>query len=470
MSHETEHQSFESIRHQDWDRNLQLIREGLLIPPSALQGILDGSIELNDLDPSLQALILRSLSAENHVSQTFIGDGTTTTFSLSAAPFAGSEDVFLNGQLMAGGGADYTLTGLDLDFVSAPLLGDTITADYETGSAAINLTLLGSLSIKDRQIVTALPTLVPIVQQIFTYGINKVSSTFEVTKFDVVTVSPIGASVDVAAGLPDHAALVLTTNSGNVYIWAVGDATDAYRVTKIDSASMASTSTPMNDPATIVTALATDGGNVYAFMKGGSTLQANSVQKIDAITDLPIGVIGPGVPSIVMSTGSVDLAISLAGNLYVSYSDLDGTGSGEVRKFDVNSGALLKRFTAADFGETLIRPIRVIPVLDTIFVLDELTKKIYRLDATDTVSTVTTFSFVPTNFCYDNHDLWVSSGDQLYKVDVAGTILNVITPQAGQLVQDIMPGFGIIWTTYSNDLVAAQPNITKIFPGLPGSP
>jgi hypothetical protein len=470
MSHETIHESFEPIRHQDWDRNLQLIREGLLIPPSALQGILDGSIELNDLDPGLQALILRSLSAEENAKQTFVGDGITSTFVLAAAPFAGSEEVYLNGQLMAGGSADYTISGLNINFVLVPNLGDTITVHYQTGSATINLTLLGSISISHREIVTVLPTIEPVVQQIFLYGANKLSGVLEVAKYDVVQLNQIGPSVSVAGGQPDHVALAMTTNAGVIYVWAVGSATDAHRIMKINGSSMAGLAIAMNDPSTVVTSLTTDGGYIYAFMKGGSTLQANSVQKLNAITNAPVGVIGPGVPGIVMSTGSVDMAISLAGNLYVSYSDLDLTSTGEIRKFDVNTGALLKRFAAADFGVAAIRPIRVIPVLDAIFVLDDLTQKIYRLSATDGVSTIASFSFVPTNVCFDDNDLWVSSGDRLYKVSQAGTILSTITPQTGQLVQDIMSGFGIIWNTYSNDLVSVQPNITKIFPGLPGAP
>lgn len=470
MSHNTVHTPGQPIQSRDWDRNLQLLREGLSIPPSALQGVLDGSIQLDDLEPGLQALILRSISAVNSATQTFIGDGITTTFVLTAAPFAGSEQVFLNGQLMTGGSSDYTLVGLDVNFISAPFLGDTITVRYVTGSAAINLTLLGSLSIGHRQIVTTLPTIEPVVQQVFVYGVNKLGGILEAAKYDVVQLNQIGPSVDVAAGQPDRVALVITTNSGDIYLWAVGSATDAYRVTKIDTASMTGITIAMNDPTTIVTSLATDGPNIYAFMKGGSTLQANSVQKIDAITNLPIGVIGPGTPGIVATTGSVDMAVSLAGALYVSYGDLDLTGSGEVRKFDVNTGALLKRFTAASFGETAIRPIRIIPVLDSILVLDDLTQKLYRISALDAVTVLATFSFVPSNVMYDDNDLWVSSADNLYKVDIAGTILNNIVPQSGQNIQDIMQGFGIVWTTYSDDLISAQPNITKIFPGLPGAP
>lgn len=468
MTRDRVHTPGQSIRSADWDRNLQLIREGILIPPSALQGILDGSIQLEDLEPGLQALILRSISSMNQVSQSFVGDGLTTTFVLTSAPFGGTERVYLNGQRMSGGGSDYTLSGLNVNFTSAPFFGDIIAVDYTTGSATIDLTLLGSIVIIDRQIFTMLPTLEPIVQQVFVYGTNKTSGFLEVSKFDVVKLDQIGPSVGVPGGLPDRVALVMTTNGGNIYLWAVGGAAN-HEITKIDAATMIGTAIPMGDVNTDVTSIATDGGFVYAFMKGGVTLQANSVQKINAITDLPVAVIGPGAPGIT-TTGSVDTAISLAGALYVSYSNVNGSGSGEVRKFDVSTGALLKRFTASSFGEAAIRPMRIIPVLDAIFVLDELTQKLYRLSATDGVTTVATFSFVPTNVMFDQNDLWVSEADNLYKVDLAGTILNSITPQAGQDVRDIMSGFGIIWTTYANDLVSTQPNITKIFPGLPGAP
>ena len=161
-THSHSHSPGQLIRSSDWDRSLQLIREGIEIPVSALQGVLDGSIELNDMDPSLQALILRSVSAINSVEQSFIGDGLTTTFTLTAAPVAGTERVFLNGQRVLGGGSDFTLSGLDVIFTIAPKLGDVIVADYTTGTATIDLTILGSYSIPERQIITPIPTMEPI--------------------------------------------------------------------------------------------------------------------------------------------------------------------------------------------------------------------------------------------------------------------------------------------------------------------
>lgn len=468
MSHERVHAPFELIRAADIDRHFALIENGVLTDPSAVQAVLQGQITLSELHPSLQALVLQSVFSSIRSNENFTGDGIAVSFALAAAPLAGDEEVFLNG-LHQHNGVDYTLVGNLLTFLGGPPgIGDLIDVRYSS-TQSVSLILLGSFAMPYDQIFQMNATLDPIVQQFFVYGHNKIGGMFEVAKFEAITLNQLGSSVNVDSGNPDRTAMILTTDTGEVRIWAIGAAAGTHTVTRITASTMAATVLSMNDPATTVTAIATDGPKVYVFMKGGATLQANSVQRFDAATSFPETVIGPGVPS-VATTGSVDMAISLSGDLYVSYGNFNASGSGEIRKFDVNTGFLLKRLRAADFGAVNIRPIQILKVLDKVLVLDDLNNKLYQIDATDAVTTVTTFGFTPTGMRFDLSDLWVSEGFNLHKLDMAGTILNTVVPQAAKTIQNIMSGLGLIWVSYSDDTVVSDKNLTKIFPGLPSTP
>jgi hypothetical protein len=466
MTHDLSHSPGQLIRAADVDRSFDLLRNAIDIDAVAVRRMLQGQLQLVDMSPPLQAVILQNLLETTPTEQTFIGDGVTTLFTLSALPIGGSDEVFLNGQLMRRG-TDYTLASLSLTFATAPSVGDWVFIRSK-GVGSPFLILLGSFQLPYQQIREMRATLDSLVQHIFTYGTNKTTLVQEVAKFEAIGLSQLGTAVDVDAGAPDGTALVLTTTGGAVFLWAVGDATGAHRVTKIDVSTMIATPISMSDPATVVVSLATDNDHVYAFMKGGATLQANSVQKVDAVTNLPVAVIGPGTPG-VTTTGFVDTVVSQAGALYVSYSDVNLSGSGEVRKFDANTGALLKRFTATDFAAVTTHPIRLIAVLGDIYVLDDLNQKIYKLSALDAVTTVATFAFVPTDVMFDLSDLWVSATDTLYKVDLSGTVLSSVIPQTGKNIQDVMSGLGLVWTSYSNDTLVPDNNIAKIFPGLPGT-
>lgn len=58
-------------------------------------------------------------------------NGSTTVFSLATAPIAGTEHVYLNGILQEpGAGNDYTISGGNITFISAPLTGDKIRVSY----------------------------------------------------------------------------------------------------------------------------------------------------------------------------------------------------------------------------------------------------------------------------------------------------------------------------------------------------
>lgn len=58
-------------------------------------------------------------------------DGSNVTFSLANTPVAGSEHVYLNGQLLeSGGGNDYTISGATITMSDAPLSGERLKATY----------------------------------------------------------------------------------------------------------------------------------------------------------------------------------------------------------------------------------------------------------------------------------------------------------------------------------------------------
>lgn len=61
-------------------------------------------------------------------------DGTNKFFVLDKAPNAGSEHVYLNGNLQSGfTSSDYTLTGNVIEFATAPFVGDQLVVSYRTG-------------------------------------------------------------------------------------------------------------------------------------------------------------------------------------------------------------------------------------------------------------------------------------------------------------------------------------------------
>lgn len=58
-------------------------------------------------------------------------NGSNTAFTLANTPVSGSEEVFLNGQLLEpGGGNDYTISGANITMATAPLTGEIIRVNY----------------------------------------------------------------------------------------------------------------------------------------------------------------------------------------------------------------------------------------------------------------------------------------------------------------------------------------------------
>jgi len=57
-------------------------------------------------------------------------DGSNKAFTLANTPATDSLQVFLNGAFQTGGGEDYTLAGLTITFVNAPLTGSVLKVFY----------------------------------------------------------------------------------------------------------------------------------------------------------------------------------------------------------------------------------------------------------------------------------------------------------------------------------------------------
>lgn len=61
-------------------------------------------------------------------------NGSNVTFTLTTTPVTGSLQLFRDGQLMKGGGADYTLTTNSIAFVTAPATGSVLLAFYKVAA------------------------------------------------------------------------------------------------------------------------------------------------------------------------------------------------------------------------------------------------------------------------------------------------------------------------------------------------
>lgn len=63
-------------------------------------------------------------------------DGSNATFTLTSTPVSGTLQLYRDGQLMKGGGADYTLTTNSIVFTTAPVTGSVLLAFYYYSNAA----------------------------------------------------------------------------------------------------------------------------------------------------------------------------------------------------------------------------------------------------------------------------------------------------------------------------------------------
>lgn len=63
-------------------------------------------------------------------------NSSNTSFTIASTPVAGSLIVYRDGQRLVGGGADYTLSGTTITFVTAPTTGSTLKVDYQSAVSA----------------------------------------------------------------------------------------------------------------------------------------------------------------------------------------------------------------------------------------------------------------------------------------------------------------------------------------------
>jgi len=75
---------------------------------------------------------------ENNINETPTGtvNGSNTDFYVANTPVSGSEQVYRDGQLMKGGGADYTISGPTISFTTAPVTDSVLLATYKQATSA----------------------------------------------------------------------------------------------------------------------------------------------------------------------------------------------------------------------------------------------------------------------------------------------------------------------------------------------
>ena len=75
---------------------------------------------------------------ENNINETPSGtvNGSNTDFTLANTPVSGSEQVYRDGQLMKGGGDDYSISGTTITFTTAPTTGSVLLVTYKQATSA----------------------------------------------------------------------------------------------------------------------------------------------------------------------------------------------------------------------------------------------------------------------------------------------------------------------------------------------
>lgn len=448
MAHEAQHVPFETITAADVDRIHALIEQGILLDGTGIKQALYGSISIEDLSPVLQGLL-----APIEATKTFVGDGGTVDFPLNAVPLGDSESVYLDGILQERN-IEYTMAGLIIHFLVAPMIGDKITVKAKSAQA-FELFKIGSYNMGQ----SSIEEIACNSYNLFVYGFN--GGVREVAKYEPITMSQVGSAVPVDPGIsftPNHNLMVQTLDGGIDYLWVAGSPSGTEYVTKIRMSDMSVVADiQVGSAASQIVSLATDGANVYAFAKGGAP--ANTIYVIPK-TYPTTGVI-TSIATGLTTVGDVYMAISLAGYLYVAYSSI-GVGTGQVRKYNVILGTLLQTFV-------FYTPRRLAAINDKIYVMDILPTtaytRLHQISATDVPTDIIDLPFTCTNMIYDGSDLWMSKDVRLLKLNILGTILQYEDDVLD--IRSIGLGIGSVWTGLDNSMIAT-PNITRYFPGIPG--
>jgi hypothetical protein len=455
-------QAWENVGSTDMNRRFALLEEGINLPLSVLKRLLAGQVDRNMLSPDILTLFGNVRMVDRF---TVTLDGAGQTFPLSSTPVANSEFVFINGVLQVPG-TGYNIVGDALTIIGYMKAGDIVTSNYAVTGTVTTATVENHY---------VMPPYHQFFQSIFFNNdiFVRAKDSSDSEKYKLVKASPYSflpiATLDVGSGLPDHQALAVVSG----YVWAIGSPASAIsnRVIKVNPTTMGVDFdleiVPSTDTAAIIAGLATDGaGFLYAYVKGG-IIAPHVVAKINTV-GVPVitGTIPSGLPSASI-VGNVDMLINQAGNLFVLW-DSVASGNGQVRKYDVGTGALIKTYNTGTWG-TLIRPTRMAKVFDAVYVIDGSTWKLWKIPATGDPINIITFTSQPTNIQFDGSDLWIAFGQDLVKMKPDAQTLSTFSPLvSGLTIQDLSLGVGHIWATYTNDVVGVS-NITKIFPGLPGN-
>jgi hypothetical protein len=103
-----------------------------LLTPNVPGGLLSPATFPGGLSTTEESMV-ENLQQGNYQNETPGGtvNGSNTAFTLSVAPSpSASLKLFVNGQLMAAGGEDYTLSSLNITMVTAPPSGSILRAWY----------------------------------------------------------------------------------------------------------------------------------------------------------------------------------------------------------------------------------------------------------------------------------------------------------------------------------------------------
>lgn len=108
-----------------------------LLTPNIPGGLLSPITFPGGLSAS-EEILIENLQQGDFQNETPVGavNGSNTSFTLSAAPSpAASLQLYVNGQLLAAGGEDYTLVGNAITMVTAPPTGSILRAWYMRDAA-----------------------------------------------------------------------------------------------------------------------------------------------------------------------------------------------------------------------------------------------------------------------------------------------------------------------------------------------
>jgi hypothetical protein len=462
MAYEDPHKPFETIHSADIDRIHQLMIQGILMDPFGLHQALRGQIGFADLTPELQALLspVQSVFSET-------GDGGTTTWDMGDVPLSNSEDVYLNGQRQERNDTlvrDYFLSGSNIIFNVAPMDGDRFTVTFKSPQSLAMFkigdyddTFVSQYDIVDMQFSG---------QDVIVLGYNRSTGLREVAKYrasDMVLQGVVSVDPGVPYA-PNFQQMVLANDTlDGPCVWAVGSVSGVDYVSKIRLSDMTLLQDVNVAPTVIAseaTSIITDGVKIYVFMLGGSTTP-NSVVLVNA----------DGAPTITAwQTGltvvtGVTMQIALSGDLYISYESIL-SGAGQVRRYDALTGTLKNSLVC-------IKPIRLATVLNNIYILDTISitqSRIRVLSSTDIATTLITYPYVVSDMKWDGYNLWLASGDTMYKNDKLGSFVENMIPIPALNIRNIGLGVGSAWISYvatSAPPPGTEPSISRYFPGIP---